>query len=68
MSEPVVHLVLNAQQGDIQIWCSGLETEPAWGAKVYTDVTGVYRTDGGDLYTFNRSQTTCPLCLGKETP
>lgn len=51
-----------AQQPDVRLAC-GQMTTPAWSPTRADLPTGVYETDEGDLYTFERTDlVTCESC------
>jgi hypothetical protein len=58
--EPV-HLSDWAQQPDIRIACDQSYTTPKWNQSV--DGTGVYLTEDGRRYAFEREHATCPGCI-----
>jgi hypothetical protein len=57
---PTVHYCGWSSQPEIGILCTGAFTCPAWGQP--DDEDDVYRTEEGDLYTFDAPLVTCQKC------
>jgi hypothetical protein len=64
--EMLIHLCDYASQPDIHLVCTNTWTIPKWCPDPNAPDTGVYESDEGLLYTFEKSLVSCPECYDPE--